>query len=297
MPKFYKLFFINKYRSGIPFTKNFGENLVFWLRYYYRKLKYSENRTILVYPEFPSKKSLIWKIAKKLDYNLSNNPNLDFVAAVHYNNETVRTVPKALLDLKMPGFIVNLKCNDISKTTVDAHFKSVFAYCTEVDPLLHRGPMVMKSNGNAMHDGKIINGPLEQKDPEYIYQILIDNTVNEKEVLDLRLPYVFGEIPFVYKKIRPISERFSNTNTRAEITEINKVFSSEELEKLVLFCKKMNIDHGELDVLRDKNNGKIYVVDVNNTPYGPPNHLDSKGYRRALNEFSIIFKEKLLKYD
>jgi hypothetical protein len=31
----------------------------------------------------------------------------------------------------------------------------------------------------------------------------------------------------------------------------------------------------ELDVLRHKGNGKIYIIDLNKTPYGPPSKLDS----------------------
>jgi hypothetical protein len=33
----------------------------------------------------------------------------------------------------------------------------------------------------------------------------------------------------------------------------------------------MGLDYGELDVLRDADDGRLYVVDVNTTPFGPVN--------------------------
>jgi len=38
----------------------------------------------------------------------------------------------------------------------------------------------------------------------------------------------------------------------------------------------MALDYGELDVLRNKNDGKIYIVDVNNTPQGPPANTEKE---------------------
>ena len=35
----------------------------------------------------------------------------------------------------------------------------------------------------------------------------------------------------------------------------------------------MGADWAELDVLRDNASGMIFVVDVNSTAFGPPNHL------------------------
>ena len=47
-------------------------------------------------------------------------------------------------------------------------------------------------------------------------------------------------------------------------------FSPDEIDKLLRFCAAMNLDYGELDVLRHKADGRIYVVDVNTTPDGHP---------------------------
>ena len=48
---------------------------------------------------------------------------------------------------------------------------------------------------------------------------------------------------------------------------------SSKKEKILLFCRRMGLDYGELDMLRDREDGRLYIVDVNNTPFGPPHGL------------------------
>lgn len=47
------------------------------------------------------------------------------------------------------------------------------------------------------------------------------------------------------------------------------IFSAAELAQLLDFGARIGLEYGELDVLRDRDSGRIYVVDVNRTPYGP----------------------------
>ena len=61
---------------------------------------------------------------------------------------------------------------------------------------------------------------------------------------------------------------------------------------MTLLTKKMSVDYGELDVLRDKD-GRIYVVDVNNTPAGPPKKLPNQACRIALKRMSKSFAQML----
>ncbi len=46
--------------------------------------------------------------------------------------------------------------------------------------------------------------------------------------------------------------------------------SGQEISNLLQFCQLMGMDYGELDVLRDRQDGRIYVVDANSTPLPPP---------------------------
>ena len=43
------------------------------------------------------------------------------------------------------------------------------------------------------------------------------------------------------------------------------VFSADEITLIKTFCQKMQLDFGAIDVMRDKHDGRIYIVDVNKT--------------------------------
>ena len=51
----------------------------------------------------------------------------------------------------------------------------------------------------------------------------------------------------------------------------------------------MKVDFCEFDVLRHKGNQKIYIIDVNKTPYGPPDPLNQKDKVVALKLLSDAF--------
>ena len=83
----------------------------------------------------------------------------------------------------------------------------------------------------------------------------------------------FRAIPYVYRKRRPIDSRFSNTNARVTVAETEQVFSAEEVACIGNCCRGLGLDYVEVDVLRDKNDGRIYLIDANWTPFGLPNHI------------------------
>ena len=58
----------------------------------------------------------------------------------------------------------------------------------------------------------------------------------------------------------------------------------------------MGIDYGELDILRDNNDGRIYIVDANNTPSGPPNGLTDVQECLALHRMVYPFNKLLNKF-
>ncbi len=160
-----------------------------------------------------------------------------------------------------------------------------------IDPLSYKGKCVKKSNLNGRRDGRIIDCPVEKPQEGFVYQMLIDNTAGDFLVRDIRVPLLGENIPLVYLKYRSISDRFGDTTHRSEISRLNDNFSRAEVEKIILFCKQMGLDYGELDILRNKDDGKIYVVDVNNTPSGPPTNISGKEGRKALRILAKAFEE------
>ena len=66
----------------------------------------------------------------------------------------------------------------------------------------------------------------------------------------------------------------------------------------------MKVEYAELDVLRNRDNGKIYVVDVNDTPGAPPGHrrlsegidvFEQGGRQEAVEKLAVAFYEQFVK--
>jgi hypothetical protein len=51
----------------------------------------------------------------------------------------------------------------------------------------------------------------------------------------------------------------------------------------------MALDFGGLDVLRDREDGRIYIVDVNKTDMGPPSALTAKDKLTAMRGLAQAF--------
>jgi hypothetical protein len=78
-----------------------------------------------------------------------------------------------------------------------------------------------------------------------------------------------GEIPLCYLGYRSLDDRFGFKKVRVDIVETETVLSASEIEQITQFCAGIGLDYGELDALRNLDDGRIYIVDANNTPSGP----------------------------
>lgn len=167
---------------------------------------------------------------------------------------------------------LNARCIDIRKSTVERLFRGAFGYGYAVDPLVHAGPLLRKSEANATHDGTVLAGPLAAAEPGFVYQRLLDN-LKRGMFEDLRVPIVLGEVPVVFTRRLAPEDRFGSVATEAGVHEPASVLSPAELERLAAFADAIGLDFGEMDVLRDRADGRIYVVDANKTPVAPPRRL------------------------
>jgi len=163
--------------------------------------------------------------------------------------------------------ILNGGCTDVSKSHVAHVFEQVFGYSLTVDPLVHDGPLVEKSELNGAHDGRIVFGPLFPREG-YVYQRLIE-TGDQAFVEDLRTPCVAGEPVVVFVKRRSRDERFANHNTDVSLRDPRRLFSPEERDRIKAFARAMKLDWGGLDILRDRISARLYIVDVNKTDMPP----------------------------
>jgi hypothetical protein len=193
----------------------------------------------------------------------------------------------------VPGAI-NGGCIDISKSRVDAAMRQVFGYGAEIDPTTHEGICVRKSEENAAHDGRIVQCPTEPR-PGYVYQRLIDTQVGH-EVDELRVVKVGSQVPLVYGRRRDLADRFAwapGADNSVVAIDPAAAFTDEELARLVATSDVIGLDVGELDVLRDSADGRIYVIDINKTPFGPPAAIPWPASRRAARVLAEAYRDYL----
>ena len=73
--------------------------------------------------------------------------------------------------------------------------------------------------------------------------------------------------------------------------------SKDEQAKIGDFTQAIGLDFGGLDVLRDRGDGRIYVVDANKTDMGPPSALSAqdklKAMRGIADAFACLVDERL----
>lgn len=100
-----------------------------------------------------------------------------------------------------------------SKTNVARHHATAFGYPLDIDPTRHRGPMLVKSDANAMHDGRVIRGPIraDQLEPGMVYERLVDATLGPA-AMEFRIPIMDGIAPFLLLRVAPAANRFKTTS-------------------------------------------------------------------------------------
>jgi hypothetical protein len=236
--------------------------------YYWAKSKFKNNAgKVWVYPDGAAGSS-IDRVCAQLGLKITRTMSPDVLIGLYYDDDTfIKPPPQA--DFR----ILNANCLDISKSRVEQVFHEVFGYPLAINPLTYSGRAVCKSNLNAKHDGSVIDCPIEKTAPGRVYEKLIDNAVSDYLVEDIRLVLVGKQLPVAYLKTRFIPQRFSNYTRSARRVPLDSVISRSEQELILQFASKMHVDWAELDAMRDRKDGRLYIVDVNKTPGGPPSRM------------------------
>ena len=193
-------FFSNDYPARMPFFERIGKELRFRKLVRVSAQQHGQPQFVLVYPDWPSKRASIMAYATALGYAVTNRED----TADRYRGQV--RIQLAFDDRTekrqaQPGFW-NGHCLDISKSTLDRHHHDVFGYGVNVHPRTHSGPMLEKSEGNAVHDGREIEGPLAAAEvqPGKVYQRIINNRTESGLFEDLRVVVINGQVPVVYRK-------------------------------------------------------------------------------------------------
>jgi hypothetical protein len=288
-----------RYRIEVTAPRNKVGKLDLLLKAVWQNL--TKPKTVLFYPQKPLEFHALFKILKFLGYRMTTNPHdgCDLVIKMWLafdGNPIAPPVvdPSYLNEKTSKRIVLNRHCNDVSKNKVNALFEEVFGYSLSVDPCRYRGPCVMKLNWNALHKGRVVECPVTEPEAGFVYQKLVRNETEDGFVEDMRVPVFYDHTPFVYLKYRSIGDRFvdrKHTNTKATIAEVRDVLTPSEMKNIHRFSEKLGLDYGELDVLRDNHDRKIYIVDANNTPSGPPSPISDDEGKIAVRRLAQAFEK------
>lgn len=265
------------------------------IRYRLTHFRWTSRRTILCYPhQPPSTAFALRKICLLNGYRITTDPAAAFDIAVNWEDVTWRRPDDRVRDIARRGRCLNAGCADISKRFVQEVFHQVFGYSLAVDPLTHQGLCVEKSDVNFKHDGRVVTCPLKDRHADRVYQRLVNNRHGESAVEEIRVPVFGRSLPFVCLKYRNIDDRFRNY-FRSVLKNTSDVLTAGERDQIRRFCERLKLDYGELDVLRDSDDGRIYIVDANTTPSGPPRHLSAAEEWQTLCLMAETFEQEFLR--
>jgi hypothetical protein len=219
---------------------------------------------ITFYPKRPEPHSSMGYVVRRLGARIGFEPSP--AAALNFAWDTGTWFPTGA-ERRLPAGTVNGRCLDISKNTVDRLWAEVAGYSISVDPLTFEGQYVIKPDENGKRGGRVVTGPLQRLEEGMVYQRLVDTRVGDR-VLQIRPVIIDGSIVLVYEKWRTFPDYFKG----AELTipkSVGDFFSDDEADQLQRFAAAIGLDYGELDVVREALDGRIYVVDANRTPVRP----------------------------
>ncbi len=279
--------------AEVRFTLGLVRDFLNWFGFYafvtairaWNGLRWRRGARIAFSPAPPRPWYLLWAVARVAGARFTAPDKADYV---FYFEDATAAAPAAPAGFS-PQRLKNFECADVSKSRVARVFEDVFGYPLSIDPEVWDGPAVEKSEINGAHDGRIVDCPRDPL-PDRVYQRVIENTDDGRIMEDLRCPTVAGEIPVVFIKRRPADARFANWNSEVSLVAPESVLSDDERDRLARFAQAMNLDWGGLDVLRDRRDGRIYVVDVNKTDMGPPTALALAAQARAALRLARAFR-------
>ena len=214
---------------------------------------------VLFYPNRVVSFSRIRTIFKVIDWEIIEDISKEFDVVFYWNIETINKPDKVILKLSESYPIVNLRCNDVSKSNVTKIYQEVFGNVLEINPEKYKGRVVAKKNlTQGDKDGKIIECPCK-KEEGWHYQKLLQDT--QTGLIHEIRAYIVGSVIAVNEKEKNINNRFVTIVEKNDYRSLNELFSDEEIKKINKFCDRIGAEYAELDILRDK---ELYIIDVNN---------------------------------
>jgi hypothetical protein len=189
---------------------------------------------------------------------------------------------------RLPPSAINGRCLDISKTVVDRAWHAVSGRSLAVDPATVSGPVVMKPEDNGRHGGRIVDAAAARPRRGWVVQRLVD--CREGDWIKQTRAVVIGrQMVIAYEKWRRFPHRFYGTRLSLPRRPA-ELYTAAEVELVLEFARRIGMDYGEIDILRDPLDGEIYVVDANRTP-SAPHELPAEYFETAYGPMTDAFGE------
>lgn len=224
---------------------------------------------MLFYPQMPKSFSKLTHVCKALGIQIvdipCNHDVSDISLGIHWNYQTICPADDLLKLLAKQLPIINLRVNNLSKSYVEKLFSRIFGYSSFIDPSTSYGYCVEKSERQAAHDFKIIRLPAPKKEG-FIYQKLLDSRSSFSHFEELRIVIFKNTIPFIFIKSKQISNPIKGFDNATLQINPNFYLSENEQFLILRFSSEFGLDYGEIDIIRNNSDGRIYILDVNNMP-------------------------------
>lgn len=260
---------------------------------YYLSWRNPAAPTVLFYPQLPSWRTGIHKILMQAGIGITDDPETSFAIAIFWEDSTFPRGWQQLKEMQKAKKVINYHCTDISKKNIEKVFESVFGYHLRISPE-SGGKILRKSDFNGKHDGEIIRGPVAEMEEGVVYEKVLNNQLDNGLFEDLRIPYFNGIIPVLSRRFYKKENRF-NTISRATLAPVEEHLNREELGLIRRFCEELGFEYGELDLVRDREDQRIYIVDANPTPTLPTSDIMQPALRRKMiRKCSEAFKEAFI---
>lgn len=186
---------------------------------------------------------------------------------------------------------LNGRCRDISKRKVEHVFGAAFGYSLAVDPTMYRGQVFRKNDRNAVKDGLLITCPIPAAEirEDCVYERFVDSRTPGVGIVEYRTFVVAGQIVAVRRQVIAdwtAQPKLAVTFRDRSALPPDAVFTREEQAAIAVGCAQVGLDIGVLDIMRDRGDGRIYVLDVTKTPstwrWGRQHELEEMHIARAV---------------
>jgi len=169
---------------------------------------------------------------------------------------------------------INHRRFKIDKARVNDVFEQVFHYPISVDPRAAYYPVVVEKIFGHQTHGKVVKCPCGPR-KDRVYQKLITNHPKESWLEEWRIDMFGNSCLVTRKQLDKDAFGFPGPERRAGAftfdVPIADAFTDTEILRLALFARKIGMEYGSLDALRDLD-GRLYVIDAT-TQTACPNPL------------------------